>query len=217
MTYRELVSDPTADLPVPADDTHLRVSDRERDDVIDLLAGAKTDGRLTLEEYSERSGRALTSVTRADLAPLTHDLATVAVTPARPVAGPMADEVERVVAIFGSKHRRGRWPVLARLEARAMFGECKLELQSANLHSRVTVLDVKATFGSVEIVVPPRVEVQMTGSSIFGSRSCEIDRDPPPGAPIVEVRGRAMFGEIRVRHPKAKEIALGTINQQLPR
>lgn len=211
--YGDGVTDATPALPEPVDRPDLRVSDRERDDVIDLLAQAATDGRLTLDEYSDRADKALVSVTRADLAVLTRDLA---VAHERLAASALpVPEPERVVAIFGSEHRRGRWPVPARLRVRALFGECKLELQRATLHSRVTVLEVTATFGSVEIVVPEGVDVRMTGSSIFGARECHIDREAPPGAPALEVRGRALFGEISVRHPKPAELETGRSSPRL--
>ncbi len=95
-------------------------------------------------------------------------------------------------------------------EGQRGFGECKLELQDASLHARVTVLDVKAVFGSVEIVVPEGVEVRLSGMSLFGSRSCRVERDTPSGAPVVEVRGSAIFGEITVHHPGRQE---GTRNE----
>lgn len=189
----------------------LRVSDRERDEAIDLLAEAATDGRLTLDEYSERSGHALVAVTRDDLRVLVRDLAadaavsavpTIQHSPRQPVD---LGAAERVVAVFGSEVRRGRWAVPGHLFGQAIFGEIRIELQDANLHSRVTVIDARAVFGSITILVPEGVEVQLTGSSVFGSRECQITQDPPPGAPVVQVRGRAIFGEVIVRHPGWKE------------
>lgn len=200
LIYRDAVTDASASQSGQSSDGDLRVSDSERDDTIELLAAAATDGRLTLDEYGDRTGKALTAVTRDDLAVVTTDLEDPRsrarlvddVSPARP---------ERIVAIFSSERRQGRWAVPARLTTNAVFGECRLDLQDATLHARVTVLGVKAMFGSVEILVPEGVQVQMTGASIFGSRSCSVERDTHVGAPVIEVRGRALFGEITVRHP----------------
>ncbi len=52
----------------------MRASDRDRQDVVDLLQGAVGDGRLTMDEYLDRMGRAYQAVTFADLAPLHADL-----------------------------------------------------------------------------------------------------------------------------------------------
>ena len=214
------MSDGTARYPEPAREGHLRVSDRERDATIDLLAEAATDGRLTLDEYSDRADKALTSQTRDDLAVLTYDLATVraaSAPPAYPSADPTRIPAEKVVAVFSSETRRGRWPVPARLGTMALFGECKIEMQDASLHSRVTVIEANAVFGSIEIVVPDGVEVRMTGMSVFGARTSKVQPGFAPGAPVVEVRGKAVFGEITVRQPGWKEGVRKVINEHLDR
>jgi hypothetical protein len=61
----------------------MRASDRERQQVVDRLRAGLEDGRLTMEEYTDRMGRAYQAVTYGDLAPLCADL---------PVAGPSAPE-----------------------------------------------------------------------------------------------------------------------------
>jgi Domain of unknown function (DUF1707) len=54
----------------------MRASDRDRQQVVDLLRAGLEDGRLTMEEYTERMGRAYQAVTYGDLAPLSADLPT---------------------------------------------------------------------------------------------------------------------------------------------
>src|SRR3989442_7287969 len=62
-------------------DRPIRASDRERESVVDVLRDAYTDGRLTLEEFEERTSAAYASKTWADLRELTGDL------PVEPVLG----------------------------------------------------------------------------------------------------------------------------------
>jgi len=62
-------------------DRPIRASDRERESVVDVLRDAYTDGRLTLEEFEERTSAAYASKTWADLRELTADL------PVEPVLG----------------------------------------------------------------------------------------------------------------------------------
>ena len=62
-------------------DRPIRASDKERDSVVDVLRDAYTDGRLTLEEFEERTSAAYASRTWADLRELTSDL------PVEPVLG----------------------------------------------------------------------------------------------------------------------------------
>ena len=51
-----------------------RLSDAEREEAVGGLAQAHAEGRLTTEEYGERSAAARRAVTRADLVPLFADL-----------------------------------------------------------------------------------------------------------------------------------------------
>ncbi len=62
-------------------DRPIRASDKERESVVDVLRDAYTDGRLTLEEFDERTSVAYASKTWADLRELTADL------PVEPVLG----------------------------------------------------------------------------------------------------------------------------------
>jgi Domain of unknown function (DUF1707) len=55
-------------------DQHLRVSDAERQQVVDRLAQHFAEGRLDQAEFDERSSRAMTAKTRADLGGLFDDL-----------------------------------------------------------------------------------------------------------------------------------------------
>ena len=62
-------------------DRPIRASDKERESVVDVLREAYTEGRLTLDEFEERTSAAYASKTWADLRELTGDL------PVEPVLG----------------------------------------------------------------------------------------------------------------------------------
>ena len=65
----------------------MRASDAERQDVVERLRAALGDGRLKMDEYVERMGRAYEAVTHGDLVPLCRDLPeTTTPAPARPAA-----------------------------------------------------------------------------------------------------------------------------------
>ncbi|KXK58987.1 hypothetical protein AWW66_26655 [Micromonospora rosaria] len=179
----------------------LRVSDREREEVVELLGRAVTEGRLTLDEYTERVGSAHASVTRNELALVTRDLPEA---PGRPVAGTVVPAQERLVAIFGNEVRTGAWPVPEHIEARAVFGDCRIELHQTELRRQVTRIDAEAIFGNVTIVVPEGTDVRLTGNAIFGSKKSKLHGPVTPGAPVIEVRCRAIFGDVTVRPPRKR-------------
>jgi hypothetical protein len=64
-----------------ASDHMIRASDQDRDVVVTTLRDAYTAGRLTLEEFDERTTAAYTSKTWGELRKLTEDL------PAQPILG----------------------------------------------------------------------------------------------------------------------------------
>jgi hypothetical protein len=62
-------------------DRSIRASDKERESVVDVLRDAYTEGRLTLDEFEERTSAAYAARTWAELRELTGDL------PVQPVLG----------------------------------------------------------------------------------------------------------------------------------
>jgi Domain of unknown function (DUF1707) len=62
-------------------DRPIRASDQERESVVDVLRDAFTDGRLTFDEFEERTASAYAATTWIQLRELTSDL------PAQPVLG----------------------------------------------------------------------------------------------------------------------------------
>lgn len=86
----------------------LRVTDADRDRVVENVKAAFAEGRLDKDEMEERLGLAINARTHADLAPITHDLyGTAAPAPrqAQPVPpphrpGPPPDGGERLGAAF---------------------------------------------------------------------------------------------------------------------
>ena len=90
-------------------DRPILASDQERDGVVDVLRDAYTDGRLTLDEFEERTAAAYAARTWTDLRELTGDL------PVEPILGdglplrnrPSGDAVPGI-APAGPEPRRSR-------------------------------------------------------------------------------------------------------------
>jgi hypothetical protein len=172
----------------------VRASDADRDRIVDALAAASAEGRLTLEEYAERSEAALAARTLGDLAGLTADLP----------AAPQSDAVaipEEITAVLGNESRKGPWVVPARLAVRSVLGDCHLEMQQAVIRQHVTTIDATVRFGTVTIFVPDGIDVRMTGKAVLGAKSSQLRGEPRPGAPVILVHCDVRFGAVTVRRP----------------
>lgn len=181
----------------PAGGGLVRASDADRDQAIEALAAASAEGRLTLEEYAQRSEAALAARHLSDLASLTADLPAGRATGR---AGGALAAAEQITAVLGNESRKGPWTVPSQLAIRSVLGDCHLEMQQATIPSHV-VVEATVRFGSVTIFVPDGVEVRMTGRAILSAKSCDLRGERRPGAPVIEVRCDAFCGAVTVRRP----------------
>jgi hypothetical protein len=176
-----------------ADESPILASDAERDHSIVLLRDAVRDGRLTLEEFSDRVGRAQVARTDRDLAVLTADLPAAA--PAVPAIRPV-----RHRALFSKLVRRGAFELPARSSWRSVFGTIVLDLREARLEGPEAELEIYNLFGTVTVVVPAGVHVDVEGGGPFASQVLEPPAFlPPPGAPRLRIRVAGPGGTLYVR------------------
>jgi Domain of unknown function (DUF1707) len=97
--------------PRSAQHGSLRASDADREVVHRVLGGAYADGRITREEFDERSEAVLAARTLAELPPLISDLVPVAALPVRraELAGDPAALQGQAVAAYRSDVREAAW------------------------------------------------------------------------------------------------------------
>jgi len=173
----------------------LRASDADRDRVLELLAEAVSDGRLTPDEHAERVQRACTARTLGQLADLTADLVAASAQPVRVDGG-------RVISgIFGPARRDGRWVVPETLAVTAMFGEVEVDFTQAILQARHVQLYATVIGGRLRLIVPDGVSVVVTGHLVLGRRRGGTAPPATPDTPLIEVKGVVLGGEIIVRTP----------------
>jgi len=101
-----------------------------------VLAEAAGDGRLTLDEHTERVHRAYSARTLGELAGLTEDLV-------EPSAQPLRLDASRsVAALFTTQRREGRWVMPDRLVVTVVGGHVVLDLREALLlGTRIALLE----------------------------------------------------------------------------
>ncbi|GAA1661024.1 hypothetical protein GCM10009830_02670 [Glycomyces endophyticus] len=139
-------------------DPNLRMSNAEREAVIARLHAATEEGRLDLEEFAERSGKAYQARTYAEVEHLLADLpepaGALAVPPAAAPAPPNAPTELRLAPKASSMERKGDWVVPPRLVVDAKASSVKLDCRYAVIRSGTVDIDVNLIASSLEVVLP---------------------------------------------------------------
>ncbi len=219
-----LPAEPSED-PV-AQAMRMRASDADREKVAGILREAFIEGRLTPVEHEERLEEAYRAQTYGELIPVMRDLpvppGTLAIPTPNAIApdpspgqaggrrtdggivvnsGLTAPNDNSMIAVFGAFERAGSWTVPAEAQAVCIFGGGQIDLTEAVLTSRETVITTVCLFGGLEIVVPDGMLVRNEVVGIFGGS--EVPKDAgQPDAPVLVVKGAAIFGGVEIRRPK---------------
>jgi hypothetical protein len=195
--------------PDEPDRTPILASDAERERVVGRLREAVGEGRLTLEEFSERVGIVQTARTDTDLEAVARDLppaqntpvVPAAATPAAPAAGALepAGRAE-YRAICSHLVRSGPWSLPPRSQWRSYFGTIDLDLREARLSDADTRLELYNLFGTITVIVPEGIEVSVTGGGVFASQKVEAPARPPvAGGVRLTIDCRGPGGTVYVR------------------
>ncbi|MFL5943582.1 MAG: DUF1707 domain-containing protein [Gaiellaceae bacterium] len=164
-----------------------RVSDHDRERAVVELREHLVQGRLTLEEFSERVELAYRARSTADLEAASSAL------PAAPT-GARRRAVRATIALFAHVVRRGRLRLPRFSAVLGGFADVDLDLREAEITSDRTSITAILVFGNVDVYVPEGVAVDATGITVFGHRR-DWGRDTaPPDSPVLRVRVFALFG-----------------------
>jgi hypothetical protein len=174
----------------------VRVSDAERERTVAALREHLVQGRLSLEEFTNRMTSAYGATTSADLAALESDLPTSATV--------LSERPRRatgfLLALFGATKRAGAFRVREHVICVTLFGGTTLDLRGALLEGDVVNIHSLTMFGGLDVIVPEGVEVDLTGLAIFAGK--ETRGEPGvlrPGSPLVRVNAFVMFGAATIR------------------
>ncbi len=180
------------------EDFPVRASDAERDALVSQLRQDMVDGRLTVDEFTDRIEAAYGSQTRGELEALRRDLP--AAGPGQAVAVRSKGRATRLsIGIMGGSARKGRWRIEGETTAIAVMGGCHLDLREAELEGPEVTINALAFMGGINIFVPDDVVVEVTGISFMGGRNVRAAKTPPPpGAQVVHIRAFSMMGGLNV-------------------
>jgi class 3 adenylate cyclase len=208
---------------VSGESPDIRVSDHDREAVIEVLRRASGEGRITLDEFSEMAGAVFAARTRGELDAVTRSLPVPldplvpppganlpAGTPGAP--GPATTRVgagttgtsRSIVAVMSGQRRQGRWRVAEQTTAFAFWGGIELDLRGAIIEGNEIEITAIAIMGGIDITVPEGIPVEMDGFVLMGGSDNRV-RDMPvlPGAPLVRVKAYGMWGGVSVKSKPA--------------
>ena len=189
----------------------VRASDAEREALVERLNLACGEGRLNLEEFSERLELAFAARTRAELDALVEDLpqpgpeagqepGPEASAPPVPVKGRSSGRTSWHVSPLGGLSRSGRWRVPADTLVVTVIGGVDLDLTEAELDAPVVRVRQFSVLGGASVRVPPGIRVEVSGFSILGGRRVDVDeRDTGPNAPVLRITSFSILGGVHVR------------------
>jgi hypothetical protein len=172
----------------------LRASDADRERTVALLREHAVEGRLTLEEFTDRMSAAYLARTHDELEQLAGDLPSAHA----PVLS-RRRPTRFLFALFGSTEREGRIRLRRRVGCLMAFGNIDLDLRGATLEGDVITVVALGMFGAIDVYVPEGVEVDLHGFAVGGHKRARGNDPPPhPGTPLVRVWAVSIFAGIDV-------------------
>ncbi len=177
-----------------------------RDQAIAVLSDAFAHDLIEVDEFERRLTLAHQATTLPEIADTVSDLtvstSATALVPALTAVPVVAGggESDRVMAIFGGVERHGAWRVPSHLQASAVFGGMSLDFREAVFAPGVTEVHVVALMGGVQLIVPPGLSVEVSGTAVMGGFG-HVERTPvqaDPDRPLLRVHGLAIMGGVAV-------------------
>lgn len=186
----------------PVEPGDLRVSDAERQHVLDLLQRALDRGMLDVEEYGERSANAVQARTRRELNVLVADFAVLTGPDGHPAQH--ADTVE-LSGDFSSIKRRGAWLVPRKLVLKRRIGSAELDFTEALIEHPIVEIELDIGGGSVEMRLPTGASASIDGVEVtLGSMQDHRRNAPHAGRPHFVITGQVRFGSLELKGPRRR-------------
>ncbi|TQL77666.1 uncharacterized protein DUF1707 [Stackebrandtia endophytica] len=175
--------------------SRIRISNSEREQAIARLQASTSDGRLTLDEFTERSQAVYEAKTFGELQPLLSDLPQ----PNERIRPASVDSLE--LAPHGSSMvRNGQWVAPSHITLRPKASSMKLDFTNASIAGSQVDIDVDARSSAITLVLPKgsyaEDSVALKGSSLAN----RVPYSDQLGGVRFVLNGRLKGSSITIRH-----------------
>jgi hypothetical protein len=178
--------------PSPQQET-LRASDADRQAAVERLERALAEGRITAEEFQQRTEAAYAATTTAALRPLLADLPDQPAPAAVGGRRPPGD----VVKVLGDVRLSASEPPR---RVGTVLGNLRIDLRDLRSSDERVELDLWTVLGDIDVILPEGVDGELEGFAVLGNRRVELAPVPlTPGTPRVVVRAHVVLGDLRLR------------------
>ncbi|RZS37658.1 uncharacterized protein DUF1707 [Herbihabitans rhizosphaerae] len=185
--------------PQPVDPKDMRVSDAEREHVVSLLQKAIGQGTLTLDEFTERTDKALAARTRAELNAVLVDLPGVVHRDTAP-AVPRRESLE-LRNTMSKIQRVGRWYVPRELTVRNKMGSTELDFTEAEIEHDQVHIDLDVAAGSVIMLMPPNCSIDANDVEVTAGKIEDKVGFREGARPHFVLTGDVRAGTVKIRRP----------------
>lgn len=183
------------------DPRNYRVSDGEREHVVEILQKAIGRGLITLDEFTERTDTALAARTRGQLNAVLLDLPGVV---NHEQVMPVPQDRQELKATMSTVNRKGAWAVPRQLVVRSRMGSTDLDFREASIPHSVVDIELDVTAGSVKLVLPEGATVDADGVELAASTLKDKVGTGANGRPHFVVRGQVRAGNVEIKRKKAR-------------
>lgn len=129
------------------------------------------------------------------------------------------DRITGIVAFLSNTERKGNWSLPRHLRALAVLGNVEIDLRDAIIGVGVSVIEVVAVLGNVEILVPPEIAVQCDGDAFVGNFTLKyqgrVNTAVANNERIIRVTGAAYAASVSVTVKGPEEDVLTRLGRTL--
>ncbi len=169
-----------------------------------LLENNFANGVIDLEEYEKRVDIALNTSIKEDLLRISGDL----------IPLPESGDTEKVelcehkkdedlmIGVLSEIKRKGRWEPAKNNKVVTFMGGAKLDFTEVDMPYGVTEINFFCLMGSLDIIVPEGVRVELSGLPVMGSVDNRTRIPEISNAPVLKIRGVALMSSVDVKPPR---------------